>query len=75
MATEKMTKAEYEQYTLIKKERQLTMKNQEFLATMHARIFNHDKYIPCSCSPKVWQEWIGQLNTIYEDGYKDNTRT
>lgn len=70
---EKMTKSEYDQYTLIKNERKLTTSNQQFIATMHARIFNHDMHIPCGCSPKVWQEWIAQLNTVYENGYQTRT--
>lgn len=73
MAEQKMTKAEYDQYTHIKNERKLNSNNQHFIATMHARIFNHDMHIPCGCSPKTWQQWIAQLNSIYENGYSSST--
>ena len=69
-----MTKTEYDQYSLIKNERKLTEKNQKFLAMLHARLFNHQYYLPCGCSPKEWQTWIAQLNSKYDEGYKNNSQ-
>ena len=72
MDGEKMTKEEFDRFTQVKIERKLTVKNQEFIAGLHARLFNHTMYIPCGCSPTTWNNWIAQLNTKYDE-YRNAT--
>lgn len=67
---EKLTEEEWFLYRSIKEGRQLTGSAQKLIASIHARIFKHSFYLPCTCSGKTWQQWISQINTIYERGHK-----
>jgi hypothetical protein len=40
---------------------------QEPLSRIHARIFEHKFYIPCSCSPKEWNRVIQDLKKVYKE--------
>lgn len=40
---------------------------QEPLARIHARIFEHKFYIPCSCSPKEWNRVLQDLKKVYKE--------
>jgi len=70
---EQLSKQEYDRFTQIRKEKKLTADVQDFVAMLHAKYFKHSFYKPCTCSGKTWQQWISQLNLIYEKGYRDNT--
>lgn len=37
----------------------------EPLSRIHARVFQHKYYIPCTCSPKEWKRNIDDLNKMY----------
>jgi len=43
------------------------------IATIHSKYFAHKYYLPCGCSPKQWNQWIKQINELYELGYRKNT--
>lgn len=45
----------------------------KFIAGLHSKYFNHTFYLPCSCNPKTWQEWIDQLNVIHRNGAGSNS--
>lgn len=62
-------KEEYEQYSQVREKKKLDADTQEVIATLHAKYFKHSFYKPCSCSGKTWQEWVAQLNHIYERGH------
>jgi len=36
------------------------------IATIHARVFNHKMYMPCTCNPKEWKQWTRDLRKVYE---------
>jgi hypothetical protein len=40
---------------------------QEPLSRIHARVFEHKYYIPCSCSPKEWNRVIQDLKKVYKE--------
>tara|TARA_R100000734_G_C3265044_1_gene62598 strand:+ start:423 stop:638 length:216 start_codon:yes stop_codon:yes gene_type:complete len=71
-----MTEDEHKNFAEIKKIG-FTKGNQDdvsrFLADLHARYFNHSFYLPCSCSPKTWQQWIDQLNVIHRNGFRSDS--
>lgn len=38
---------------------------QKPLSEIHARVFQHKMYVPCSCSPKEWIRHINELKGVY----------
>ena len=46
----------------------LSKAEQELLAKLHSKYYNHSYYIPCTCNPKVYNTWIEQLNTVFNRG-------
>jgi hypothetical protein len=36
------------------------------VAHMHSRIFNHELYTPCKCTPAKWQKMIDDVNEVYK---------
>lgn len=73
MAEIKFTKNEYTSYGDVRKNKRLDAKSQDIIAALHAKYFNHQFYKPCSCSGKTWQQWVSQLNDIYDNGHTDRT--
>lgn len=69
---EQMTKQEYEDFTKVRRDAKLDVTAQEIIATLHAKYFKHSFYKPCTCSGKTWQQWISQLNNIYDNGFREN---
>ena len=69
-----LNKQEYNSWTKFKsvKSSQINKKEQDLIAKIHSKHFNHDFYYPCSCSPKEWNRWIQDINIIYENGVRDN---
>lgn len=47
--------------------REVQEKWQEPLSRIHARIFEHKYYIPCTCSPKEWNRVIQDLKKVYKE--------
>ena len=37
----------------------------EALSRIHARVFQHKFYIPCTCNPKEWKRHIDDLRKVY----------
>ena len=66
----KMTKIHYDAWTafLDNDSDTLTKGEQETLARLHSIYHKHEYYLPCTCSPKVYNQWIEQLNVIYRNG-------
>ena len=44
----------------------LNLQDREQIATIHARVFNHKFDIPCTCSPKIWMQWIRELQELLD---------
>lgn len=66
----KFTKLEYDTYTKIRTEKKLSETNAKYIAHLHSKYFNHQLYIPCSCSVSTWNDWIGNLNSMYDNGHQ-----
>ena len=37
------------------------------ISQIHAQLFEHKMYVPCSCSPKTIQGWINDINDVYKN--------
>ena len=48
--------------------RKSTLKHEdrERIAQIHARVFNHKFDVPCTCSPKIWMQWMRQLQELLD---------
>lgn len=44
----------------------LKYQDRERIATIHARVFNHKFDIPCTCSPKIWMQWVRELQELLD---------
>ena len=71
---QKLNKEEYQKWKKFKeiKSSQINKYEQELIASLHSKYFYHNFYIPCGCSPKVWNIWIKDLNILYERGFRNN---
>ena len=52
--------------TGILRKRTLKYEDRERIATIHARVFNHKFDIPCTCSPKIWMQWMRELQELLD---------
>jgi predicted Zn-ribbon and HTH transcriptional regulator len=48
------------------RKRTLNLQDREQIATIHARVFNHKFDIPCTCSPKIWMQWMRELQDLLD---------
>jgi len=71
----KLSKEEYKQWTQFKSVNSTTIdiSEQKLISNLHSKLFNHKYYVPCSCSPKIWNTWISDINTIYDNENTDST--
>ena len=69
----KLNKKEYDSWTKFKSVKSSTInkEEQELIASLHSKYHQHSYYIPCSCTPRHWNQWIKDINTIYENGSRD----
>jgi len=67
------TKEEYEKYSEIRENKSLDKNAQRVIAELHSEYFNHSYFKPCTCSGSTWQNWISQLNKIFELGYREDS--
>lgn len=45
--------------------REVKEMHQRPLSEVHARVFQHKMYIPCTCNPKEWKRHIEDLRKVY----------
>ena len=71
----KLSKEEYKQWTQFKSVNSTTIdiSEQKLISNLHSKLFNHKYYVPCSCSPKIWNTWISDINTIYDNENRNCT--
>ena len=62
-----LTQDEYDWLTTFYAEnpRTLSSDQQKQIAAIHARIFNHVMFVPCTCSPKKWMAYINELRVVW----------
>lgn len=49
-----------------KKRNTLTHAEYEKICKLHSDYMNHSFWKPCTCSPKTINQWISDLNDIYD---------
>ena len=67
LCLEKEEHATLEEFFKTFDRREVKEKWQEPLSRIHARIFQHKYYIPCTCSPKEWNRVIQDLKKLYKE--------
>jgi len=62
-----LTRDEYDWLTTFYAEnpRTLNADQKKQIAAIHARIFNHVMFVPCTCSPKKWMAYINELRAVW----------
>tara|TARA_R100001509_G_scaffold148953_1_gene107104 strand:+ start:218 stop:430 length:213 start_codon:yes stop_codon:yes gene_type:complete len=40
----------------------------ELVSKLHSIYYEHNFYLPCTCSPKTIVQWIKDLNKIWDNG-------
>jgi len=53
--------------TGVLKKKTLTYDHRVQIATIHARVFHHKFDVPCTCSPKIWMQWVKQLQLLLDE--------
>jgi hypothetical protein len=48
------------------RERTLNHEQRLKIAEIHARVFNHKYDVPCTCSPKIWVQWMRELQDLVD---------
>ena len=62
-----MNKAQYTEWTKFRESKKSTITQKEFelVCQLHADLFNHQFYKPCTCRPKEINQWISDINKVY----------
>lgn len=62
-----MTKEQYDKWTKFREKKSTSINQDEFqyLCELHADLFNHKFYKPCTCRPKEINKWIKEINQKY----------
>lgn len=60
-----LTKEEYEFIGTIIGNKEYTAGEREQIARIHARTFRHKYVVPCTCSPRLWRQWIRELTELH----------
>ncbi len=60
-----------EQFNLVleyvSKHKKLDRVNYRVVCKLHAEIFNHKYYEPCTCNPKIVNQWLLELKKHFEN--------
>ncbi len=69
---DKMNKLHYDKWTEFQEGTgsELNKEEQKLLARLHSHYFKHTYYLPCTCSPKIYNQWISEINNIYKKGFE-----
>ena len=70
MAKIKLSTEDYKKWQNFKSSNSNTLDEgeQKFLARLHSEYFNHQYHVPCTCSPKTYNNWIQDINNLYNNG-------
>jgi hypothetical protein len=69
-----LTKAEFEwldEFNEKGNKNRLDRMQQKQIAQFHARVFNHKFILPCTCTPKRYAEFLGDLLRVYNEMKKE----
>lgn len=61
---------DYERWKLFRMDNKssITREELEVVSRLHSKYYKHKYYIPCSCSPRTINQWIADINKIWENG-------
>tara|TARA_R100000541_G_scaffold39126_3_gene46943 strand:+ start:4341 stop:4559 length:219 start_codon:yes stop_codon:yes gene_type:complete len=48
----------------------ISNKEFELVCHLHSKYHKHSFYKPCTCNPKVINQWIKDLNIIWDNGHR-----
>jgi len=49
-----------------KKQNEIDRQQIELIARLHSELYKHKYNEPCTCSNKIWNQWIAEINKVYE---------
>jgi len=49
-----------------KKQNEIDRQQIELIARLHSELYRHKYNEPCTCSSKIWNQWIVEINKVYE---------
>ena len=49
-----------------KKQNEIDRQQIELIARLHSELYKHKYNEPCTCSSKNWNQWIAEINKVYE---------
>jgi len=63
----KFNKQDYEKWKEFRMDNRSNISREELemVSQFHSRYFKHKYYLPCTCSPRIINQWITDLNEIY----------
>tara|TARA_S200000501_G_C20796896_1_gene732191 strand:- start:1065 stop:1262 length:198 start_codon:yes stop_codon:yes gene_type:complete len=64
-----MNQADYEKWAIYKNNYKVQPDQSQIdlIVNLHAKYFNHSVYYPCSCTPKIYNKWIAQIDKLYNE--------
>tara|TARA_R100001244_G_scaffold89679_2_gene68162 strand:+ start:111 stop:320 length:210 start_codon:yes stop_codon:yes gene_type:complete len=66
----KFEKNDFKRWTTFRMEKKQYLSRAEFemVCYLHSKYYRHSYYLPCTCSPKIINQWINDLNKIWDSG-------
>lgn len=66
----KFSKDDYKLWNKFRKSKHSTINRGEFrlVCLLHSQYYKHKYYEPCTCSPKIINKWIKELNVVWNNG-------
>ena len=56
----------WEAFLKRKKQNQIDRQQIELIARLHSELYKHKYNEPCTCNPKIYNQWIAEINKVYE---------
>jgi len=49
-----------------KKQNEIDRQQIELIARLHSQLYKHKYNVPCTCNGKIYNQWIAEINKVYE---------
>ena len=56
----------WESFLNRKKQNEIDRKQIELIARLHSQLYKHKYNEPCTCNGKIYNQWIAEINKVYE---------
>ena len=63
---DKLDELDWEKFRSNKKS-SISQKEYTMVCELHSKYFKHKFYKPCTCNPRTINQWIAQINDLYEN--------